>query len=120
LKLIVAGSREISNRELIYKHLDLYINTPNLIIVSGKARGPDTIGEEWAKERKILVKEFPADWDFYGKSAGFIRNQQMAEFADELIVFWDGVSKGTKHMLSCMLKVNKPSKVILVHEPSCH
>ena len=50
------------------------------------------------------VAYFPADWDKYGKAAGFIRNEQMAQNADALVVFWDGKSRGTKNMIELAAK----------------
>ena len=68
-------------------------------VVCGCARGPDTMGEEWAKEACIPVKYFPANWDKFGKGAGTIRNGHMAHNADALIAIWDGHSSGTAHMI---------------------
>lgn len=58
------------------------------------------MGERYAKERGYAVSEHPADWDRYGKSAGYIRNKEMAEEADALMAFWDGKSRGTMHMIN--------------------
>ena len=55
---------------------------------------------------------YPAQWDKYGKRAGYRRNEQMAEVADGLIAFWDGQSKGTKHMIDIMTEKNLPTKVV--------
>ena len=74
-------------------------------IISGTARGADQFGEQFAKEENYLLSRFPADWDKYGKSAGYRRNVEMAKFAIEdqnkglLIAFWDGKSSGTKWMI---------------------
>ena len=63
------------------------------------------MGEQFAKEENCLLSRFPADWDKYGKSAGYRRNVEMAKFAIEdqnkglLIAFWDGKSRGTKWMI---------------------
>ena len=66
-------------------------------------RGADLLGEEYAKEHKIPLKIFPADWDTYGKRAGYLRNKQMAEYASKengvLVAFPVGDSKGTKMMI---------------------
>jgi glycerophosphoryl diester phosphodiesterase len=67
--------------------------------VSGKARGADSLGETWGNEKNVPIKSFPANWDLYGKRAGYLRNTEMADYADGLIAFWDGESKGTKHMI---------------------
>ncbi len=100
-KLIIAGSRGV-DKATFFKAMEYYIKTAGVVpteVVSGTARGVDTYGEEWARREGIPVKRFPADWDTYGKSAGYIRNAEMAEYADACFVVWDGVSKGSKHMM---------------------
>lgn len=100
LKLIVAGGREFDNYKLLNGALNhLTKNVGAVIVVSGKARGADNLGERWAKEHGHIVEEYPADWDKYGKSAGYKRNALMAKNAGALVAFWDGKSKGTKHMI---------------------
>ena len=81
-------------------------------VVSGKARGADTFGEIWANEHGIPVKEFPADWDKFGRSAGPIRNGQMAEYGDALIAFLAPGSKGTKNMIE---QAQKKGLFVLVY-----
>lgn len=108
MKVIVAGGRDFCT----YKHYDLLKEVctrilskcTNIEIVSGKARGADTLGENFANEMGYQIKEFPADWDQFGKGAGYIRNKQMADYADALIVFWDGKSRGTKNMIDIAKK----------------
>lgn len=73
--------------------------TDKIQIVCGKARGADTLGEEYAKLRSLDIAYYPANWDHDGKSAGFKRNVEMAKNADALVAFWDGKSRGTKHMI---------------------
>lgn len=68
-------------------------------VVCGMARGADMLGLRWANRMQIPVVRFPANWDLYGKSAGYRRNVQMAENADALIALWDGKSRGTGHMV---------------------
>jgi hypothetical protein len=81
-------------------------------VVCGMAKGADMYGAKWAYSNNIPIKKFPADWNTHGKAAGPIRNQQMAEYADALIVFiWDG-SRGSIDMLNRMEKINKPTFVI--------
>jgi hypothetical protein len=100
MKVIIAGSRGFNDYELLKKFCDYIIGEPNedVEIVSGKAKGADTLGERYAIEKGFDIKEFPADWSA-GKSAGYLRNGQMADYADMLIAFHDGESKGTKHMI---------------------
>lgn len=80
-------------------------NLDKIRIVSGVARGADRLGEQYAKIAGYEVSRFPADWDGLGKRAGYVRNAEMAKYAmadgnyGVLIAFWDGKSKGTKHMI---------------------
>jgi hypothetical protein len=111
MKTIIAGSRTILNKEEIFYHL----NNVDFIIteaVCGGATGPDTIGKQWAIETHTPYSMFPAHWDEYGKAAGSRRNQQMAEYADALILFWDGKSTGSKDML---VRAKKHDLKIIVH-----
>ena len=68
-------------------------------VICGMATGADTEGRLWAASNGIPVKRMPADWKRYGKAAGIVRNTEMAQCADGLVAFWDGASKGTKHMI---------------------
>jgi len=103
MKVIIAGSREITNKELVFHILDS--NKSHITeVVCGMARGIDLFGKEWAIKNNIPVAEFPADWKGLGRKAGPIRNCQMAEYADALIAIWDGNSKGTKHMIDYATK----------------
>ena len=87
------------------------INQNEVIIVSGKANGADSLGEKYAKLKGYKVLEMPADWDKYGKSAGYIRNKEMAKIADGAIIFWDGKSKGSKHMIDLSNEYNLKIKI---------
>ncbi len=100
-RVIIAGSRDFNNYELLKSTMDrLLINIKSQIyVVSGAARGADLLGERYAKERGYIVHRFPADWNTYGKAAGFVRNEEMAQNADALVAFWDGLSHGTQHMI---------------------
>ncbi len=90
---------------------DLTDAIPELEIVSGGAAGVDTFGEQWAYEANVDVKRFPAQWHKYGRSAGHRRNADMARYADRLIAFWDGQSKGTENMIRIMVDLKKPTTV---------
>jgi hypothetical protein len=99
LKTIIAGSRGVTNYQFVKAFLD---STELKIteVVSGGARGADKLGEQWAAENGVPLKIFPAQWSIYGKGAGYIRNREMAQYADALIAFWDGKSKGTANMIN--------------------
>jgi len=99
MKVIIAGSREITDYNKVETAIKA-INLPITEVVSGTAKGVDRLGEQWAEAHNIPVKKFPADWNTYGKKAGYIRNEMMANYADALIAIWDGKSKGTKHMIN--------------------
>ena len=105
-KVIIAGSRGFSNYKLLKEKCNEYLREKrkeyNIIIISGGARGTDTLGEKYAKDEGFSLEVFLANWNKFGKSAGFRRNEQMAEVADALIAFWDGKSHGTKHMIEIM------------------
>lgn len=107
MKVIIAGSRDIADHWSIIEAVGA---TDWIIaeVVSGTARGVDQLGEQWAAKQNIPVKHFPADWDKHGKGAGYIRNAQMADYADALIAIWDGKSKGTLNMINEMAKRNRP------------
>jgi hypothetical protein len=76
------------------------------------ARGADMLGFQFAREHGVKCYQFPADWNQYGKRAGFIRNKQMGDFADGLLAFWDGESRGTKQMVEYMQSLKKPVHII--------
>lgn len=82
-------------------------------VVSGTARGVDKLGEQWAATVNIPVKRFPANWDLHGKSAGYIRNVEMSDYAEALVAIWDGESRGTEHMIN--IATNKGLKVFVLN-----
>ena len=117
LKLIIAGSRNFYNYILLEstlaKLLSNYDDLPKQIeIVSGHALGADRLGEIWAERHKVKVITFLANWQLHGKRAGYLRNIEMAEYADALVAFWDGMSKGTKHMIDIAKSKNLQVRVI--------
>lgn len=119
MKVIIAGGRDFNDFDALEGEMRVlyWSGAPgldgwdlDLEIVSGGARGADVLGERFALENMMEVKSFPANWDEHGKSAGYRRNAQMADYADVLVAFWDGMSRGTKHMidlaLDCSLEVH--------------
>lgn len=115
-KVIVAGSRGFSNYRLLREKCNKFLREKrkecNIIIVSGHARGADTLGEKYAQDEGFALEIYPAQWKKLGKQAGYRRNEQMAEVADALIAFWDGESKGTKHMIDIMNAKSLQVKVV--------
>ena len=111
MKVIIAGGRNFNDYELLKAELNILIVPTimlhrNIEVVSGTAKGADQLGERYAKEYNLLLKQFPADWDKYGKSAGYYRNKQMADYATHCVCFWDGISKGTKMMIDLAKAAN--------------
>lgn len=101
-RVIVAGSRNFDDYGRLRDSLDRLLAAlhPELEIVSGTARGADTLGERYALERGLPLIRVPAQWSHYGrKQAGTIRNQRMAWMASHLVAFWNGNSGGTASML---------------------
>ena len=100
MRVIIAGGRDFSDFDILSQEINkLFTNVNNPVIISGTARGADRLGERYAKLNKITLERYPADWDRYGKSAGYRRNEQMAKLSDTALIFWDGKSKGTNHMI---------------------
>jgi recombinational DNA repair protein (RecF pathway) len=106
MKTIIAGSRSITDYDVIKKYIKVFEETHGKIslVISGTAKGVDELGERYANENNIPLSRFPADWDKHGKKAGILRNIEMANNANALIAFWDGKSKGTKHMIDTASK----------------
>ena len=98
MKTIIAGSREITDYAVLLQAIK-GCPFPITSVVSGCARGVDTLGEQYAQENNLKLYKFPADWSTYGKRAGYIRNAEMADNAEALLAIWDGESRGTKHMI---------------------
>ena len=102
-RLIVAGGRAFNDRKLLASKLIKITNEDlkdcTVSIVSGMARGADMMAYNFAIQHQVAIYEFPANWDKFGKSAGYRRNAEMANFSQGLLAFWDGKSHGTKHMI---------------------
>jgi len=98
MKLIIAGSRGIDDYDRVADAVDASGYAPDEV-VSGTARGVDTLGERWAREHGVPVRRMPADWDEHGRAAGPIRNREMAAYGDALVAVWDEQSAGTRSML---------------------
>jgi len=110
MKVVIAGSRIISDYNLVeiaVIHSGFKISE----VVSGTARGADRLGEQYALRHSLPIRRFPADWS-KGRSAGMQRNRQMAEYADAVIVLWDGKSPGSANMIRTAMALNKPVYVL--------
>jgi len=106
----VIGSRDYPRLDFV-RH---YVGTlhTDTIVVSGHARGVDAMAEEVAQARGLRTHVLPADWTRHGKAAGFMRNQQIADYADRVTAFWDGSSRGT---IDCVMRFHEQRKWITVY-----
>ena len=103
-RVIIAGGRDFNDYLLLRAKCDNILAgkaaSHRIVIISGAARGADSLGEKYANEKSYTIERYSADWNTHGKAAGPIRNAQMANSADALIAFWDGQSHGTKSMIN--------------------
>ena len=112
LKVIIAGGRDFTDTQYaadsLVKLVEENMLPDTFTVISGNARGADKVGEYLAKLWDLPLEIYPADWNQHGKSAGYIRNKQMADIADMLVAFWDGKSRGTAHIINTMKQQHKP------------
>lgn len=122
LKVIIAGGRDFTDVQLGLSEFLIFSNEvtqeyglvePFAKVVSGGARGADLVGERIASMCHLPVDRFIPNWDTLGKRAGFVRNAEMADHADALLAFWNGVSRGTKHMIDVATKKGLIVKVVM-------
>lgn len=110
MRVVIAGSRSITSISILKDAIfcsDFSISE----VVSGGARGPDSLGEAWASENGIPVSRKLPDWGRFGRAAGMYRNAEMAEYCDAAIILWDGESRGTLDMIDKMRRASKPVEV---------
>lgn len=109
LTIAIVGSRDYPNMALVR---DFVRQLPQGVdIISGGARGVDSVAAHAARHYGHPVTEFMADWNRYGKAAGFIRNQEIVDSAEFLVAFWDGKSRGTEHTIALAKKHHVPHSI---------
>ena len=109
MKLLIVGSRSILDFDLTP-----YVSADVHAIISGGAQGIDALAESYADKHRLSKYIIRPRYDLFGRSAPLKRNEEMVDIADEILVIWDGTSKGAKHTISYAKKINKPLKVIEV------
>ena len=107
MKIAIVGSRNV-----IIENFDDYIPSECTEIVSGGARGIDTCARLWAEKKTLTVTEFLPDYARYGRGAPMVRNRLIVDYADAVVAFWDGKSKGTAYTVTYAQKQGKPVSVI--------
>lgn len=114
MRTIIAGSRVFTD----YKYLCNVMKSINIgwitVIISGGAKGIDSLGIRYAKENRLPCEIFLPEWDKFGKRAGIIRNCKMGDAADALIAIWDGKSRGTKHMIDYAMNSKRIKKIFVI------
>lgn len=111
MKLAIVGSRTFTNYAYLEEAIYTLVMSSGFVIteiVSGGARGADSLAETFAHNKGLPLTVFPADWETHGKSAGYKRNAQIIQHCSLVTAFWDGVSRGTKHSIDLAVKHNKP------------
>lgn len=115
-KVVIAGGRDFNDFSKLCNTMDHLLRNQvkinKIIIVSGGARGADTLGERYARLMGFGVTRVKADWNKHGKVAGFIRNKEMLNIADGVVCFWDGKSIGTKHMID--IATHSPKRLVII------
>lgn len=113
IKVAIVGSRTFDNYEMLKTFIGQACENEGLFqgkeveIISGGARGADKLGERFAEEHDYTLTVFKAEWDKYGKSAGFRRNVDIIKNCDICFAFWDGKSQGTLHDINLCKEYNK-------------
>jgi len=111
-KIAIVGSRGFKRLDLIRAALGQMLPCE---VVSGGAKGVDQEAERLARELRCPVRIFPADWKELGREAGLIRNKEIVDYCDALLIFWDGNSPGTKHTLALAMIEKKPLILTLLN-----
>lgn len=125
MKLAIVGSRTYENFSTFCRimgtHFYYMTNCPPMnkgkdctCIISGGAKGADSLAKRYAEGTGVDYIEFPADWKKHGKKAGMIRNQQIVNACDMVLAFWDGTSAGTKNTIELAKRQRKPTFIVYI------
>lgn len=116
MRVLIIGSRDFPRLDMVRRYifdLDQSEDGPHITVISGGAKGVDSIAEEEARAYGFNVEIYPADWKTYGRGAGLKRNIEMIERADMVVAFWDGKSPGTRHSIREALKRGKRMRIFI-------
>jgi len=114
MKLAIVGGRDFNDYALLADTIFNILCPLEFIteIISGGAKGADTLGENFAENNDIICVRYVPEWKKYGKSAGFIRNQTIVDNCDMVLAFWDGKSRGTADTIEKAKRAKKPTFII--------
>ena len=117
-RIVIAGCRDYTDYDAVKEFLTTKIinqqKQTKWILLSGRSRGADRLGERFAQENGWEIETFPAAWERYGRAAGPIRNKTMVDICDAVICFWDGKSKGTASLIRLAKKAKKPLYIKMI------
>jgi hypothetical protein len=122
MRLAIVGSRDFNDYPLLHTKVVEFAkahgvtDSSQLTVLSGRARGADKLGEYFANQYTVELEYYVPDWNGLGKRAGFVRNEQMSDAATHVIAFWDGVSRGTRHMIDYSQRMGKTVEVVYFTE----
>ena len=108
MKLLLAGSHSITSFDL-----SPYVPDEVALIITGGAKGIDTLAEAYAREREISTLTVKPRYEKYGRAAPILRDEEMVDMADAVLVIWDGTSRGSKHTADYARKQGKPLTVVI-------
>ena len=109
MKIAIVGSRKLTNIAL-----EEYVPKEAEEIVSGGATGVDSRAAEYAKRHNLKLTEFLPQYERFGRAAPIVRNKEIVNYADKVLVFWDGSSKGTLSVIKYAKKIGKPIEVTVL------
>ena len=107
MKIAIVGSRDIT-----VSGIGKYVSDADEI-VSGGAAGVDSCAAEYARENGIKLTTFLPKYELYGRAAPIVRNKEIVDYSDKIVVFWNGSSKGTESVIKYAQKVKKPCEIIM-------
>lgn len=122
MKIALIGSRTFTDYDLLKNTVTAYLAENEQTathIVSGGAKGADTLAEQFALEKQLKMIVFKPDWKQFGKRAGYVRNTDIIENADIVFAFWDGTSRGTKDSIDKAKTLNKQLITIIYKQETC-
>jgi hypothetical protein len=114
IRIAIVGSRDYPDMKQVRDYVDTLCD--DVIVISGGARGVDRIAETQARQRGLRVKIYHAEWERFGKSAGYRRNADIVANSDMVVAFWDGHSRGTAHTIKLAKRDGTPTHVFMGDE----
>ena len=118
-KFMVCGSRTITDEKFVISEIEKCwaesLGAEPVIVVEGEAKGVDSIAKSWAISKNFQLEPHKPDWKRFGRGAGIVRNKEMVEASDFVLILWDGSSKGTLSDIKLCEKLSKQNKVVTVN-----